>query len=434
MILQFTVSNMCSFNEPQTLDLRAVKTCKERRDEASVVLFPGTRFADDRALKTIAIYGANASGKTNLLRAMHFFMTMVRQSSVGGQVGNLIPVQPFLYADRGNMPGPSGFEMVFSIGNMVYRYGFKATYKDVVEEWLFVKDMVMDRVVEKELFVRFRDGEKDDIRVSKSFSGVDNTIITKTRRNALFLSTCANLAVPEATKIIGLVFANMAMYSAEWMRYDYTAEFCKSASGAKRVLDFLQKTDPTIGLIDVESVPDETRMGLTTWHRSQSRFNVKIRPKRIGGGVYDDGLALDAIASSGTQRAFVLAGPMLDILDKGGLLVVDELDCRLHPILVRQIIRLFNSKASNPNNAQLVFNTHDTNLLNDKVYDSQKGKYEPLLRRDEIYFTERNQSFATRLYSLAEFKKEGKSVRNDASYEKDYLQGLYGAIPFIGGL
>ncbi len=434
MILQFTVSNMCSFNEPQTLDLRAVRTCKERQDEATVSLFPGTRFADERALKTIAVYGANASGKTNLLRAMHFFMNMVRQSSVGGQVGSLIPVQPFLYADRGKVPEPSGFEMLFSIGNMVYRYGFKATFHDFVEEWLFVKDMAMDRVVEKELFVRFRDGEKDEIRVSKSFDGVDKTVITKTRGNALFLSTCANLAVPEATTIVGAVFANMAMYSAEWMQYDYTAEFCKTSNGAKRVLDFLQKTDPTIGLIDVESMLDDSRMGLTTWRGNQSRFNVKIRPNRIGGGIYDDGLALDVIASSGTQRAFVLAGPMLDILDKGGLLVVDELDCRLHPILVRQSRRWFNSKASNPNNAQLVFNTHDTNLLNDKVYDAQKGKYEPLLRRDEIYFTERNNSFATRLYSLAEFKKEGKSVRSDASYEKDYLQGLYGAIPFIGGL
>jgi AAA15 family ATPase/GTPase len=113
-------------------------------------------------------------------------------------------------------------------------------------------------------------------------------------------------------------------------------------------------------------------------------------------------------------------------------MMVDELDCKLHPMLVRQIIRLFNSQSSNPKNAQLIFNTHDTNLLNDTVYNPQKKRYEKLLRRDQICFVERDSDYASHIYSLVEFQKDGNLIRTDASYEKDYLNGLYGSIPYIG--
>ncbi len=129
-------------------------------------------------------------------------------------------------------------------------------------------------------------------------------------------------------------------------------------------------------------------------------------------------LDLDTHESEGTKKLFALAGPILKVLRDGSVFIIDELDARLHPLLTEAIIRLFNSNETNPNNAQLVFTTHDTNLLTNKLF-----------RRDQIWFTEKNKVGATDLYSLAEFK-----VRNDASYEKDYIAGRYGAIPFIGGL
>ena len=115
------------------------------------------------------------------------------------------------------------------------------------------------------------------------------------------------------------------------------------------------------------------------------------------------------------------------------MIFIDELDSRLHPILTREIIKLFNDPKTNPENAQLVFNTHDTNLLNCKVYSPSRNKKEQLLRRDQVYFVERTGDYASRIYSLVDFHYEdGSQVRNDASFEKEYLAGEYGAIPFIG--
>jgi AAA15 family ATPase/GTPase len=122
--------------------------------------------------------------------------------------------------------------------------------------------------------------------------------------------------------------------------------------------------------------------------------------------------------SEGTQKVFALAGILIDTLKNGSVLIFDELDARLHPLLSMAIVQLFNSNETNPNNAQLIFMTHDTNLLSNKIF-----------RRDQIWFTEKNKYGATDLYSLAEYK-----VRNDASFETDYIKGKYGAIPYIGNL
>jgi AAA15 family ATPase/GTPase len=127
--------------------------------------------------------------------------------------------------------------------------------------------------------------------------------------------------------------------------------------------------------------------------------------------------------SSGTNKLFNISGPVFDVLNEGGVLVVDELDASLHPLLTLAITKLFNSKEFNRNNAQLIFATHDTNLL-------YYGNY----RRDQIYFVEKNQYGASQMYSLVEYKEEGKTIRKDRSFEKDYIEGRYGAIPFIGNL
>ena len=132
---------------------------------------------------------------------------------------------------------------------------------------------------------------------------------------------------------------------------------------------------------------------------------------------------MDQNESHGTQKAFYLAGPIIDVLSQGKVLVVDEMEARLHPLLTRELIHLFNSIDLNPKRAQLIFTTHDTNLLSNK-----------LLRRDQIWFVEKDSVCASHLYSLAELKVDDSKVRNDASFETDYLQGRYGAIPFLGGI
>jgi uncharacterized protein len=127
---------------------------------------------------------------------------------------------------------------------------------------------------------------------------------------------------------------------------------------------------------------------------------------------------LEAQESEGTQKIFALSGTLVDTLNNGKVLIFDELDARLHPLISLAIVQLFNSNKTNPNNAQLIFMTHDTNLLSNKLF-----------RRDQVWFTEKNRYGATDLYSLAEYK-----VRNDASFESDYIKGRYGAIPYVGNL
>jgi AAA15 family ATPase/GTPase len=127
---------------------------------------------------------------------------------------------------------------------------------------------------------------------------------------------------------------------------------------------------------------------------------------------------LETFESEGTRKIFALAGYLVAALKEGSSLIVDELDARLHPLISQAIVKLFNSNETNPNNAQLIFMTHDTNLLSNKLF-----------RRDQIWFTEKNYYGATALYSLAEY-----NIRNDASFESDYIKGRYGAIPYLGDL
>jgi hypothetical protein len=137
-----------------------------------------------------------------------------------------------------------------------------------------------------------------------------------------------------------------------------------------------------------------------------------------GSAVGQEIFNMDDQESEGTKRLFTLAAPITDALQRGRVLIIDEIDARLHPLITCTIIGLFNSKKTNPHNAQLIFTTHDTNLLRNKLF-----------RRDQIWFVEKDKFGVSHLYSLAEFK-----VRNDASFEHDYVRGKYGAIPFIGSL
>jgi len=156
------------------------------------------------------------------------------------------------------------------------------------------------------------------------------------------------------------------------------------------------------------------------------RIDIKILHKKYNASNSPAGKVefdLRSQESSGTNKLFNISGSVFDVLNNGGVLIIDELDASLHPLLTLAVTRLFNSADFNRKNAQLIFATHDTNLL-------YYGKY----RRDQVYFFEKNQYGASEMYSLVEYKEEGKTVRKDRSFEKDYIEGRYGAIPFIGNL
>lgn len=425
MLIEFEVGNYLSFKKPVRLSMVATNTDKE--------LLESNTFAIGRyrLLRSAAIYGANASGKSNLLKAISFMSDFIANSSKESTAQDEIKVVPFKL-DYDTENEPSRFEATLLIGDRRYRYGFEATRKRVTGEWLFFSE----RIKENALFLRTIDG----IDVSDGFregTGLES----KTRDNALFLSVVAQFNGSLSIRITRWFNSLIYMYGhLEGINTDYTAtklyldedvsvlrSFIKEADlGIEDIhvydLNAIQKVWGTlggynkVGKLIGPNIPD-------TDLSNSEPLAISVIHRKFRDGV-EDGVAnmdLTSEESEGTKKLFRFAGPILDCIKSGAIVCFDELDAKLHPLLTRAIVRLFNSSA-NKNNAQLVFTTHDTNLL--QVKD---------LRRDQIWFTEKDRTAATDLYSLAEFKTaRGTTVRKDASYEKNYIQGRYGAIPFLG--
>lgn len=426
MFVSFTVQNVFSFYDAQTLSARAVKTCKERQSDAT---FRPFQEKDERLIKTLAIYGANASGKSNLFYALADMRYTVLTSAADSQSGDRLNVTPFLYNVESAVQ-PSSYTLEFIIGDFQYKYGYSATAKSIVGEYLVRKGAKGRQY--KELFSRVVVNGENKINCDKTFAA-DKLVISKTRTNALFLSTCAMLAVPEAEKIVDYFARRLKVIPADRMTPSFTSKMFESGHYQAQITRFLKMTDPGIGDITVVPFSRETGRILPDGSKEvMMDYEPQVSPILKDGSVSSKKIPLMAMASLGTAKAFNLSAHIFEALDTGAVLMLDELDSRLHPLLTKEIIRLFNNAETNPHNAQLIFNTHDTNLLGVRVYNPATDKKVYLLRRDEIYFVEKNGEMCSKVYSLIDFKKDGLSVRKDASYEKDYLAGLYGAIPYIG--
>jgi hypothetical protein len=370
-------------------------------------------------LKSAAIYGANASGKSNFIAALKFMRGFILNSSKETQAAEPIDVEGFRL-DSEMTAKPSFFELVFLLEGKKYRYGFEVNTEKVVSEWLFYSP----RTKEAKLFTRDSNG----ITFFSPFKE-GRGIVEKTRENALFLSVVAQFNGTIAQQIL------------EWFRHfgvisglidfgirDYTVQSCENSENKLDIVRFIKRLDLGFDDFQIEKVKmTEARLpkGLPkdlkefVLKKSSDRTFVRTVHKKYdsdGQILSSELFDLDDNESEGTKKLFSFAGPLVDVLKNGRVIVIDELDARFHPLITCAIIRLFNSNETNPQNAQLIFTTHDTNLLSNTIF-----------RRDQIWFTEKNPRGATDLYSLAEFK-----VRNDASYEKDYIQGRYGAVPFIG--
>jgi len=414
MLLEFEVGNFLSFKNPVRFSMVAANPIKEFVEENT---FRAGRY---HLLKNAVIYGANASGKSNLLNAMGFMRWFVLNSSKEMQVKENIRVSPFKL-DTNTENAPSHFEICFLHDIKQYRYGFEADRKIVTKEWLFVTEKQKESV----LFLR----EGDGIDVSEDFSE-GKKLEEKTRENALFLSVVAQFNGKIAGSILNWFQGFRALHGLRDQDYErFTVNLLQDESSRKLLVDFIRNADVGIKDFIVNEIPIE----LMPLSEKASLNIIASNPVRLAtvhqkfkNGVQEGLASLDFSSeeSEGTKKFFRIAGPLLDCLRNQYVVCIDELDAKLHPLLTRAVVRLFNSNDSNPRNAQLIFATHDTNLL-------QYGN----LRRDQIWFTEKNQYDATDLYSLAEFKTpEGAKVRNDAAFEKNYIQGKYGAIPFLGDL
>ena len=422
MLIEFSVGNYRSFKDPVTLSLVAapLKAADPDLDRHNVYKVN----AKLSLLKSAALYGANASGKSNLIKAIHFMRGFMINSSREGQSTDLIPVEPFQLSTE-TVGQPSFFELVFLLDRVQYRYGFEVTAQAVTAEWLYYLPK------QRETLIFDRKGTAIDIVKRLGAEG----LAAKTRQNALFLSVCAQFNVELAERIIQFIVSALRIISGlqdqEYMHY--TLKQLSEGNHTAKIHQLIQSLDLGFQSVQIQKspvnvnhlpsdIPDSLRAVLLETLEGKvglSLQTVHYKYDATGQLVAPEFFDLEKQESEGTQKMIALSGPLTDTLERGSTLLIDELDARLHPLLSQAIIKLFNSAETNPNHAQLIFTTHDTNLLSHKLW-----------RRDQLWFTEKQENGASDLYSLAEYK----GVRSDAAFAKDYIQGRYGAIPYLGGL
>lgn len=422
MLIEFSVANYCSFKDRATLSLEA--SPDDWLEESHVV-----QSGDRRLLRTAAIYGANAGGKSNFLSAMATFRDLVKNSSKSLQLGDRIPVVPFRLQTESER-APSHFEAVFLHNGTRYRYGFEATFEAVTSEWLFSQ---RDSIRETTLFIR----EGTRIEVGEGFRE-GRPVEKLTRPNALFLSVVAQFNGEIAGSIVGWMnqFRNISGINDQatlgfTMLLMSDPQF--AANYGPMILNLVKQADMGIeGLHRREASPEKlaslipavipepiraqilnsTGTGafmFTTSHRKYGSDEAAV------GSVEFD---FESEESAGTQKFIALTGPFLYTLTEGSILFVDELEARLHPLLTKALVDLFNGPA-NRKQAQLIYATHDEGLLDPKR-----------IRRDQVWFAEKDRRGASRLYCLDEFK----GVRKETKFSKEYLLGQFGGVPRLGNL
>lgn len=425
MILRFSIENLFSFRERQTLDLTPCSDCSLRTDDNVFTV------AGEQMLTSVAVYGANASGKSNLFAALSSFINLVVYSFDEMYHDKIPPFTPFFH-DEACMGRPSLAELEFILKGKCYKYGYALVQSHVVKEWL-LKKVSGDYQI---LFIRHDNEGRDVIDVRhENFLGVNELIVANTRKDALFLSTCTKMAVAEAKDILDEFHYNVNVVSAERRHAAYTAhQMYTNKDFYHAIAHFIEQTDPSIEKIVLKEELESTgRISQSGHSVMMPKYEIRVVPKDAPKGLSENGgIPFDAIVSSGTKKAFDLAGPIFDSLRYGKTLVVDEFGVVMHPILSREVLLLFNSQETNPMHAQLIFNTHDTNLLNATVYNPTLRHKESLLRPDQVYFVERGRDHASRLYSRAEYDPTPES--EGLSAEDEYLEGRYGSIPYIGSL
>lgn len=416
MLIEFSVENFLSFNERVTLSLVAAPELDEPDGLIeNTVEAPG----GIRLLKSTLVFGANASGKSNLVKAVLFARNFVLGSSKESQAGEAIAVEPFLLGTSSSERG-SAFEFVWIADGARYRYSFSVnTSRVLVEELARARP---GDVSEVELFRR----DHSHIQVADAFpEGRD--IVSKTRDNALFLSVCAQLNGEESQKILAWFTNQLSLASGvqDERLLGFTVAHLRLGTWKQEILQLAREADLGITGISVNDVTAEMLRSMKIPASERERLlsgglaAVTIQHRRFDAAGQPQGeveLSFES-ESEGTKKFIALTGPLLRMLKNGVAFFLDELDARLHPRLTRAIVDLFHGDA-NAHGAQLIGATHETNLLDRR-----------LVRRDQIWFTEKDARGATKLFSLAEF-----DLHPQKWSEREYLLGKYGGVPAIGTL
>jgi AAA15 family ATPase/GTPase len=426
VLVSFSVSNFRSVSERIAISFRATE---DDTNAESLV-----KRQDFNLAKVAGVYGANASGKSNLLKSLALVRDFVLHSATGLTLGDEIPgIVPFRLDSRW-VNQPSSFEISVEIEGAIYDYAFSATASRVHHESLHIKQPGGKRT---KRFSRDLDLATQKTEwVFRGFAKKDESLLRdKTRDNGLLLSRAADLNFEQ----LGNLFL--------WFKRSlWTFDFSSNPAGLsmltserikkndlfrRHVLKFLRDADFGIGDIAVneeelafpKSLPEEFKAAFASLQKrlgapgkalavSTTHFDTELNPVRF---------SLESDESNGTQRFYAIAGPILDALREGAVLSIDELECSMHPNLTRKLVALFNSPVANRNNAQLLFSSHDVSLL-----DSH------LLRRDQVWFTAKLQAGETELFRLYDVGQGDEKPRKQGPFLRNYLHGRYGAVPSFG--
>ena len=417
MLIEFSVTNYRSFLTTQSLTL-TVNSATELREENSYIS-PVSNLP--RLLRSAVVYGPNAAGKTNLVQAIAFMKRFILSSAKESQKGEKIDATQFLFNQQSSR-NSSEFEVLFIQDGIRYQYGFAVNSERVTGEWLFAYP---EGRAQKWFERNFDPETQNDIwYFGPKFTGHRKVWQEATRSNALFLSTAIQLNNEQLKPVFNWFDHKLHVIGqGKNISPGFSANECEKEEKKKKVLKFMNASDPSITDIflekkefSMEDLPAEMPKHLKE-EISRDLDGKKLTSlffMHLSSDKGEDVLLEFSEESAGTCKLFALAGPWLDVLDNGHVLFIDELDTSLHPHLVRFLLNLFHNPETNRHNAQLIFTTHDTTVLD-----------QTLMRRDQVWFVEKDAENATRLYPLSDYKP-----RKGEALQKGYLYGRYGALPF----
>jgi uncharacterized protein len=419
MLVEFSVANYRSILARQTLSMAASSYFKEFEDLNTFDV--GMDEKVPRLLRSTVLYGPNASGKSTLIQALAFMQDCVLHSQKNMQAGDEINTTPFKLSAAARAED-SEFEVTFVEQGVRYEYGFRCNTERFTEEWLFA----YPKGRSQKWFHRVFDvaTKKDVYKFSSFFEGESLRKIwqSQTRPNALYFSTAMQLN-NEQLKPAFDWFKNrlQVVDSATRLGPGYTVSRCKDLKDKARVIEFMNAADLSIAdlklqesVFSLDDLPHSMPKAIQD-EVAREMVGKKLTQIQFIHSDLDTGAPVvfeDHEESDGTRALFSFAGPWLDVTDNGLVMVADELDTSLHPLLVHHLVKLLHHGGTK---AQLIFTTHDTTLLSQK-----------LLRRDQVWFMEKDETRATRLYPLSDF-----SPRENEAVERGYLNGRYGGIPFL---
>ncbi len=417
MLVEFRFKNFRSFRDETKISMVASLDKSLLENSCKI-----ESFGNRRLLQSAVIYGANAAGKSNLIFAIDFVYTFLT-TSTDRKVDTPIDIKPFLLT-KNLQSEPSEFEITFLDDEKVrYQYGFSLTSERVVREWLIAYPKGLPQTwFERQVNSNLSAGTH--WYFGRNLKGQNAQIASMTRPDILFLSNAIKLNHKQLKKIYSWLQNSLRVIDATEFDphlYIYSASKAKDDDNLKNEISrLLEISDFGIDGFDIKEekfseldfpkdMPNEVRKRLVNKKHLDVFLHHSIGEETVISFPLQE-------ESSGTQRFFSMSGPLLEVLENGWTLFVDELDSSLHPLLVRYLVKLFHNSKTNPKGAQLIFNTHDITLLDNSLF-----------RRDQIWFVEKDREGCSHLYSLLDY-----SPRKGEALSKGYLQGRYGAIPFLG--